>query len=312
MKTAFFSHPTFLLHDTGPGHPERPARLQAIEKYLRQVEIWPRLAHLPFEAATEDQLEACHLLTHISRVRLIAEKGGGALDGDTIVSPASFEAAKLAAGAAIAGVDAVFSGQFRNAFAAVRPCGHHAESGRRPLAKWGFCLFNNVAVAARHAQKKQGAERVAILDFDVHHGNGTQEIFQHDPTVFFASLHEWGIFPGSGSAEERGAGNIFNFPLPAHSDGATYRRVWQKVGVELEKFRPDLILLSAGYDAHLGDPLAHMALVATDYVFLIEEAKKWAEKLCAGRLVAVLEGGYNLNALAEAVAATLVVMMDDE
>ncbi len=316
MKTAFLTHPDFLLHDTGSSHPERPDRLRAIEKYLHQTGQWDDLLHAEFSIATEDQIEACHLLRHIHRVKNIAESGGGALDGDTLISPSSFRAATLAAGAAIGSVDVVVNGEAENAFCAVRPCGHHAESGRRALSSWGFCLFNNVAIAARHAQNAHGLKKVAILDFDVHAGNGTQEIFYEDGSVFYASLHEWPLFPNIGAAEERGEGaglgTTLNFPLPAGSNGVLYRRVWQKVGAEVEKFQPDLILVSAGYDAHIGDPLAHMNLVSADFAALVLDAKHWAKSLCGGRLVAVLEGGYNLGALAESVAATLAVLGDDE
>lgn len=315
MKTAYFSHPDFLLHDTGVGHPERPERLRAIEKYLQETDLWHSLDHLPFEPATEDQLALGHTLPHISRVREIAQSGGGALDGDTVVSPQSFEVAKLAVGAAIAATDAVLENRADNAFCAVRPPGHHAESGRRKLAVWGFCLFNAVAIAAKWAQQKHGLERVAIVDFDVHHGNGTQEIFWEDESVLYVSLHEWGIFPNSGGAhdlgDEGGHGATLNLPLPANSNGTTYRRVWTQVGQKLREFKPQLLILSCGYDAHLADPLAHMALLAPDYANLILDAKNWAKELCENRLVCVLEGGYNLGALAESVAATLEVLGQD-
>jgi acetoin utilization deacetylase AcuC-like enzyme len=221
MKTAFLTHPLFLEHETGAGHPERPQRLRAIWNHLREVGLWDELHHLPFESASEADLERCHTPAHIARVKTLAASGGGALDGDTIISRKSFEAATLASGAAMRAVDAVMGGEVDNAFVAARPCGHHAESGRRARSPWGFCLFNHVAVAARHAQHKWGLERVAILDFDVHHGNGTQEIFYDDGSVFFASIHESPLFPGSGAASERGVGAGLGTTLNLPMDDAT-------------------------------------------------------------------------------------------
>jgi len=316
MKTGFYTHPDFLLHVTGEGHPERPERLIAIELLLHKTELWAQLERPPFEPATEEQLWACHTRKHIERVRGLSQGGGGHLDGDTVVSPDSYEVARLAAGAAIAATDAVLAGRLDNAFCAVRPPGHHAGSGRHHPWAWGFCLFNNVAVAARYAQNHCGLERVAILDFDVHHGNGTQEIFEHDHSVLFVSLHEWGIFPGSGSDEEQGIGDgkgaTINIPIPPNSDGRVYLRAWDRVGQAVEKFGPELIILSAGFDAHGDDPLAHMALRSADFGHIVAQAKAWAQKLCDGHLVLVLEGGYNLGALSESVAGVLAVLLADE
>ena len=316
MKTAFLTHPIFLEHDTGPSHPERAARLVAIEKQLRASALWDELAHLDFAPATETDIERCHTKQHVARVKSIAQSGGGALDGDTIVSPRSFEAALWASGAAMEATRAVWQGEVESAFVAARPCGHHAESGRDFGSPWGFCLFNHVAVAARFAQATLGVKRVAILDFDVHHGNGTQEIFWEDESVFFASIHESPLFPGSGAASETGAGKgvgtTLNIPLRAGSDGAIYRAAWQKVGAEVKKFAPDLILLSAGYDAYAKDPLAHMSLQVQDFADLVADAKSWADRLCGGKIVAVLEGGYNLAALMHSVEATLRVLSGKE
>ena len=315
MKTAFYSHPDFKMHSNGPGHPERPERLQAIEKALREAGLWDELAHPPFQSALETDLERCHTPAHIARVREMSERGGGQLDGDTMVGPRSFEIAKLASGAAIAATRAVANGEFDNAFVATRPPGHHAESGRRAGSPWGFCLFDHVAVAARYAQSELGLGRAAILDFDVHHGNGTQEIFYRDGSVLFVSLHESPLFPGTGERDETGAegglGATINYPLPAGCDGEIYRRVWALVGQAVREFEPDLILLSAGYDAHQKDPLGHMALTSADFAALVSQAKSWARELCNGRLVAVLEGGYNLGALGECVAETVRVLEDD-
>ena len=312
MKTGFLTHPLFLQHDTGPHHPENAERLRAIDAHLRQTGMAENLEYIPFSPASEDDLAGCHTRNHIARVKSIARNGGGALDGDTLVSAASFDAAILASGAVLGAVDAVMSGAIDNAFVAARPCGHHAESGRNPHSPWGFCLFNHVAAGARYAQQKWGLERVAILDFDVHHGNGTQEIFYDDGSVFFASIHESPLFPGTGLSVETGTGDgkgaTCNIPLPSGSDGARYRHAWAQIGREVEKFAPQLLILSAGYDAHRADPLAHMDLEVCDFEFLVGEAKNWAQSLCGGKIIAVLEGGYNLRALSQSVAATLAVL----
>ena len=312
MSTAFFYSSRFKEHLQREGHPERPERLDAITDALRNVGLWEGLDHRTFSEASELDLWTCHTRAHIERVKRMAEQGGGDLDGDTHVSPASFEVARLAAGAAIEAARVVMSGQARNAFVACRPCGHHAESGRDFSSPWGFCLFNNVAIAARVAQRDFGAHRVAILDFDVHHGNGTQEIFYSDDSVLFVSLHQWPLFPGSGQSSERGegagVGTTLNFPLPEGSTGAVYHRVWGQVARAVRDFKPDLIILSAGYDAHEDDPLANMSLSVDDFGALVWDAKSWADELCEGRLVAVLEGGYDLEALAASVVISVGVL----
>ena len=312
MNTAFFSSPRFQEHDNGASHPERPERMEAIASGVREVGLWDLLDHRTFQAASEVDLELCHTRAHIERVKQLAQNGGGFLDGDTRVSPASFEVATLGVGAATEAVRAVMNGEVKNAFVCARPPGHHAESGRDANSSWGFCLFNSVAIAARVAQRDFGAKRVAILDFDVHHGNGTQEIFYADPSVLFVSLHQWPLFPGTGAATERGEGvglgTTLNFPLPSGSSGSVYHRVWGQVGAKVRAFNPDLILLSAGFDAHDGDPLGGMKLTSDDFGALVFDANLWAQELCDGRLVAVLEGGYNLDALAASVAMTLGVM----
>ena len=206
MKTAFYTHPDFALHFNGDGHPEKPERLVAITGAVRAAGTWDELAHPQFESATERDLTRCHAQAHIERVKTLSENGGGRLDGDTTVGPESFAAAKLASGAAIAATADVLKGEYKNAFVAARPPGHHAESGRDPNSPWGFCLFDHIAVAARWAQQEGGIARVAILDFDVHHGNGTQQIFYDDPSVLFVSLHQSPLFPGSGAREATGAG----------------------------------------------------------------------------------------------------------
>lgn len=315
MSTLYLTHPTFLEHETGAGHPERPARLEAIAEAVNAQwaasEWQDNLVRGTFEAAREEQLLRCHPREHIHLIRRLSERGGGMIDGDTFTSPRSFEAASLAAGAACAAVDAVLRGEAANAFCAVRPPGHHAETARA----MGFCLFNNVAIAARHAQAEHGLERVAILDWDVHHGNGTQEIFYADPTVLFASVHEAGIYPGTGRATERGAGDregtTLNFPLTAGSGDAQYQEVWDRLAPAVEAFAPQLILVSAGFDAHARDPLAHMRLQAEDFAQLATQTKQWAETLCEGRLICVLEGGYDLQGLSESVVAVLEVLISE-
>ncbi len=312
MNTAFFYSPRFQEHDNGEGHPERPERMDAVVNGIREVGLWDALDHRPFVAASETDLELCHTRAHIERVKQLAQGGGGYLDGDTHVSKSSFEVAALGVGAAVEAVRAVMSGDAPNAFVCARPPGHHASSGRDASEPWGFCLFNSVAVAARVAQRDFGAKRVAILDFDVHHGNGTQEIFYADPSVLFVSLHQWPLFPGTGAASERGVGagegTTLNFPLPAGSSGSVYHRVWGQVGAKVRAFAPDLILLSAGFDAHDGDPLGGMKLTSDDFGALVFDANLWAQELCGGKVVAVLEGGYNLDALAASVAITLGVL----
>ena len=316
MKTAFYTHPDFALHFNGDGHPERPQRLNAITDAVRQAGLWDELEHPKFEPATELDLARCHTQAHIERIEAMSASGGGQLDGDTRVGPHSFAVAKLASGAAIAATRAVLSGEYDNAFVAARPPGHHAESGRDAGSPWGFCLFDHVAVAARWAQHEGGIERVAILDFDVHHGNGTQEIFYDDPSVLSVSLHQSPLFPGTGARGETGAGRgentTLNFPLPPGCDGDIYRRTWQLVGKAVRAFKPQLILLSAGYDAHEKDPLASMSLQAADFADLVRSAKSWAHELCDGHLVAILEGGYQLNALGESVVETLNVLRADD
>ncbi len=316
MKTAFYTHPDFALHFNGDGHPERPQRLKAITDAVRGAGIWDELAHPDFESASESDLARCHARNHIERVKRMAASGGGWLDGDTRVGPDSFAVAKLASGAAIAATRAVLNGEFQNAFVAARPPGHHAQSGRDADSPWGFCLFDHVGVAARWAQEQGGIGRVAILDFDVHHGNGTQEIFYEDASVLFASLHQSPLFPGTGARDETGAGAgqgaTLNFPLAAGCGGEIYRRTWKLVGEAVRAFAPDLILLSAGYDAHERDPLGSMRLQAADYADLVSAAKSWADELCDGKIVTVLEGGYDLSALGESVVATLNVMRGAE
>jgi len=305
MNTAYFSHSDFRLHDNGAQHPERAARLNAIEERLKRDEIWEKLQPPDFNAASEAQLELCHAPGLIEKIKTLAQNGGGHIDADTRVNEVSFDVAKLGVGAAIGAVKGVLGGEFENAFVAARPPGHHAESARA----MGFCLFNSIAVAARYAQQEHGLERVAIVDFDVHHGNGTQEIFYRDGSVFFASVHQWPLFPGTGKSSERGEGNgegaTFNIPLEAGHGDAEYFEIWNEVGIEVKKFAPQLILVSSGFDAHARDPLGGMNLSAKGFAALAGSTLNWANELCDNRIVFILEGGYDLSGLSESVSAVV-------
>jgi acetoin utilization deacetylase AcuC-like enzyme len=311
MKTALFYDTDFKQHRNGSGHPERPTRMDAIEAALHREKLWDVLPHRAFEAATEAQLELCHTPEHVARVHQMALQGGGRFDADTAVAPESYRVARLAAGAAIGAVDAVMRDSFDNAFAVVRPPGHHATPDRA----MGFCLFNSVAIAARYAQREYSLQRVAILDWDVHHGNGTQDIFYADAGVFFCSVHQSPLYPYSGARSETGsgaaAGTTLNFPLPSGSGLSEYMNVWDKAGHALETFAPQLILLSAGFDAHEDDPLGGMNLTAQDFAQLLRSTRRWARDLCDNKLVCVLEGGYGLQGLGDSVAEVIKELTND-
>jgi acetoin utilization deacetylase AcuC-like enzyme len=309
MLTLFLD-PIFLEHDTGRHHPERPARLVAVERALRDAGLLDRCVVCRAPRADEAALATNHEPAYIRRVARIAAQGGGYLDADTPVSPRSFDAACHAAGAALAAVEEAAAG--RLAFALVRPPGHHAEAD----AGMGFCLFNNVALAARRALGLPGVRRVAIVDFDVHHGNGTQQSFYEEPTVFFFSCHQFPWYPGTGSERETGrgpgAGTTFNVPLPAGSGDqafATVRR--QLLEPALRRFAPDMLLVSAGYDAHWRDPLAYLTVSIAGFAAFVAHLRDLAAELCAGRLMLTLEGGYDLEALAGAVVATCQVLLGE-
>lgn len=300
MAVACYTHPTFFDHDTGPGHPERAARLEAIEQALSD----PRFASLDRRqapAATRVQIERVHGGRHVDEVlSSVPEKGLAYLDPDTPVSPGSREAALHAAGAVCAAVDAVMTGEVDRAFCAVRPPGHHAE----PSRAMGFCLFNNVAVGALHARAAHGVERVAVVDFDVHHGNGTQAAFERDAELFYGSTHQYPFYPGTGAASERGVGNVVNLPLAAMSGSAEFRAaVDTRLLPALDAFAPGLVMISAGFDAHRLDPLANIALDDADFAWITEALVGLAKRHCGGRVVSVLEGGYSLEGLASGVAA---------
>jgi acetoin utilization deacetylase AcuC-like enzyme len=306
-KTGFVYHDAFLDHDTGAGHAERPDRLRAITARLKAGGTWQRLQHLLIDAAEEEQILAVHSREHLRFVRESVARGTRLLDdGDTYVSARSTQVALLAAGGVIAAVDAVMGGLLKNAFCAVRPPGHHAERER----VMGFCLFNNIAVGARHAQAAYGVKKVAIVDFDVHHGNGTQEIFYADRSVLFISLHQSPLWPGTGMREERGSGEgtdlTVNVPLPPGSGETEYLDAFRRdVLPNLDGFRPELLMVSAGFDAHRDDPLAQMRLTESSYAAMTDMLTEAADTYCQGRLVSVLEGGYHLEALAASVETHL-------
>jgi len=309
-RTGIAYNEKFLGHDTGPGHPERPARLSTLITHLQTCGLWKDLQHLIIDPAGEEWILKAHSPDHLRYVKQSSLAGRTVLDdGDTRSCPESFDAALLAAGAVMAGVDAVLSGLLKNAFCAVRPPGHHAESGR----VMGFCLFNNVAVGAMYAAARYSVKRVAVIDWDVHHGNGTQEIFYSDRSVFYISLHQHPFYPGTGAADERGTGDgheyTLNIPLPAGSGHEEYLEAFRRdVLPALDAYRPELILLSAGFDAHRQDPLAGMELTEESFAEMTRLTMEAADSLCEGRIVSVLEGGYHLDSLARSVEAHLRVL----
>jgi acetoin utilization deacetylase AcuC-like enzyme len=306
MTTLLYTHDACLAHDPGPHHPESPDRLRAVLAALST----PDFAALARRAAPRADLAdigRVHPRDYAERLlRAVPKQGYAALDADTVLSPGSGEAALRAAGAVIAAVDAVVSGEAANAFCAVRPPGHHAEPGHA----MGFCLFNNVAIAALHARAVHGLARVAVIDFDVHHGNGTQAAFESDPTLFYGSTHQMPLYPGTGAASERGRGNIVNVPLAPMSGSREFRAAYSgQILPALEAFRPELVLVSAGFDAHRNDPLAQLMLVEADYAWITAELLSAAARHASSRLVSSLEGGYDLDALAASAAAHVAKLM---
>lgn len=305
--TLILSHPSTLEHRTPQGHPERPERIRAVERALAD----PRFAGLPREEAPRADFEAAalaHPREYVDAIAAAAPKEGlVAIDGDTVMSPGTLEAVLRGVGAATRGVDAVMAGEAKSVFAAMRPPGHHAERTRA----MGFCLFNNAAVAARHAQRKHGVGRVAIVDWDVHHGNGSQDIFWSDPTVLYASTHQMPLYPGTGAASELGDHDtIVNAPLRPGSDGEMFREAFETAILpRLDAFAPDLIVISAGFDAHWRDPLANLRLKEEDFAWATRALMELAERHAGGRIVSILEGGYDLDGLAASVQAHVATLM---
>ncbi len=307
MATVFLTHPAALQHVTPSGHPERVERMEAIYAAMRADEFAAldrRTAPLADEAEVL-RCHSAHYLAEVSRAR--PDAGWTQLDADTFMSPGSWEAALRAIGGVEAAVDAVLAGEAGNAFVAMRPPGHHAETGR----SMGFCLFGTVAIAAKYALDHHGLSRVAALDFDVHHGNGTQDLLWDEARAIFVSSHQMPLWPGTGAADEVGAhGQIVNLPLAPGSGGAEMRKAWEGALARVAEFRPDLILVSAGFDAHRADPLANLMWTEADYAWITHAICDLAEDTCSGRVVSALEGGYDLDALAASVAAHVRVLME--
>ncbi|HET9836219.1 MAG TPA: histone deacetylase family protein [Rhodanobacteraceae bacterium] len=303
-----YTHPACLQHDPGPGHPESPARLRAVLEALDHPRF-AQLERLEAPRASREQLLRVHEPGYVESIYANAPQSGSLqLDPDTVMSPASLEAAERAAGAVCAAVDAVMANQVRRAFCAVRPPGHHATRD----AAMGFCIFNGIAVGAAHALATPRLERVAILDPDVHHGNGTQDIFAHESRVLYLSSHQMPLYPGTGSINERGVGNIVNAPLPPQAGPREFRAAWDEILFPaLENFHPQLLLVSAGFDAHRLDPLAQLQVETEDFAWITRRICELADEYTQGRVVSVLEGGYSLDALRGSVAAHVAELMKE-
>jgi acetoin utilization deacetylase AcuC-like enzyme len=299
MATAYITHPACALHEMGSVHPESPARLDAINDQLVADGTLPLLRHYEAPAATEAQLTRVHTPEYLRYLHLVSPRDGYyRLDADTLLNPHSLEAAYRAAGAAVLGVELVVSGEVENAFCAVRPPGHHAQASQA----MGFCIFNNIAIGTAHALEHLGIERVAIVDFDVHHGNGTEVRFRDDPRVLLCSLYEHPLYPNTPVDTSRS--NIVHVPLPAGTYSEEYQQAFnQKVLPAVDSFAPQLIMMSAGFDSHFEDDLGHMNLLESDYFWLTREVVKLAQRHAQGRVVSTLEGGYHLPALGRSVAA---------
>jgi len=304
MTTGLIHHPIYEKHDTGFGHPETPERYRVVIDAIKKDDaLGKSLSEITPEKAPQGIVQAAHTKDHFRRVEHAFADGVDRLDADTVISMKSFDAAMFAAGGAVTAVDAVMQGEVRNAFVAVRPPGHHATAEHA----MGFCIFNNVAVAARYAQNKyKEIERVAIIDWDVHHGNGTQGIFYSDSSVFFFSMHQYPWYPGTGSRGEtgqgKGLGATLNTPLKAFTSADEQKRVFESAIEDIaSKIKPDLIFISAGFDAHLTDPLGQLKLEDPDFGSMTKTVMQWADDVCGGRVVSCLEGGYNLDTLGETV-----------
>ncbi|MCZ6697099.1 MAG: histone deacetylase [Acidobacteria bacterium] len=313
MAVGFVYHEDCLNHVAGHGHPERPDRIRAIRTHLSDCGLLDRLLLIRPRPCSEDHLAGVHTRDYIDTIREACASAPAHLDADTAVSAGSWDAALLSAGGAIAACDAVISGEADSAFVCTRPPGHHAETSRA----MGFCLFNNIAVAARHAQMRHKIERVAIVDWDVHHGNGTQHMFEADGSILYFSTHQYPYYPGSGGPQERGHGEgeglTINVPMALGSGDAEYVRVFREtLRPALDRFRPGIILISAGFDAHRDDPLAGMALTESGYADLTRLLIDSARDHCNGRIVSLLEGGYDLRALGASVESHLKALLGED
>jgi acetoin utilization deacetylase AcuC-like enzyme len=309
MTTAIIHHSIYEKHDTGPGHPETPERYHVvIDALQKDKKLWNELVKVTPEKAPQGIVQAAHTKEHFKRVEGAFANGLDRLDADTVISMRSFDASLFAAGGAISAVDAVMRGEARNAFVAVRPPGHHATAEHA----MGFCLFNNVAVAAKYAQSKyKEIDNIVIVDWDVHHGNGTQGIFYNDPSVFFFSMHQYPWYPGTGSRGEtghgRGLGTTLNVPTKANTLASVQKSTFESAIEEIgSKMKPDLIFISAGFDAHLTDPLGQLQLEDPDFRSMTRTVMQWADEVCDGRVVSCLEGGYNLATLGETAKSHIV------
>ena len=307
MATLLLTHADARRHVTPPGHPERLERIAAVEAAL-SAPGFAALIRRPAPLADQSEVLRCHDAAYLHRLRAARPDAGWTrLDPDTYMAPGSWDAALRAVGAAEAAVDAILGGEATNAFVAMRPPGHHAERGRA----MGFCLFGTVSIAARYALDRRGLSRVAVLDFDVHHGNGTQDLLWDEARAIFVSSHQMPLYPGTGAADETGAhGQIVNLPLRPGSGGAEMRAAWEPALARVAAFAPDLILVSAGFDAHRDDPLAGLTWTEDDFAWITGAICDLADRTCAGRVVSCLEGGYDLDALAASVAAHVTVLME--
>jgi len=306
MTTLVFGHQSSAEHDMGPGHPERPERILAVQQAL-DADRFKDLERREAPQATVDQIARVHHRNYVTKLLdAVPEEGRVQIDPDTSMCPESGEAALRASGAIVAAIDAIAAGEANSAFCAVRPPGHHAE----PSRGMGFCLFNNVAIGVEHARKAHNLERVAVVDFDVHHGNGTQAAFWSEPNVLFASSHQYPFYPGTGAEDETGVGNIFNVPLADGAGSVLFRRGMERVVLPaLEEFDPDLIVVSAGFDGHARDPLANLRLEEGDFEWITGKLVDIAGEFCDGRIVSSLEGGYDLDSLSSSVTAHLTALM---
>lgn len=311
QTVGFFYHPSFVKHRAGKTHPEQPERLRAVLEHLGTRSFWSEARHFEPRAAKESDLLLCHTHDHVSQVHTHCALSLP-LDPDTGTCPESWSAALHAVGAALEAADRIADGDLKRAFCLVRPPGHHAESDQ----SMGFCLFNSIAIGAKYLQQRHGIKRLAIVDFDAHHGNGTQEIFYEDGSVLYASTHQYPFYPGTGSVRETGAGkgqgSIVNCPLPAGAGMAEFEAAFkERIFPELEKFQPGIILVSAGFDAHRDDPITDLDLASRDFGTITSWLVEFADQACSGRILSMLEGGYALHALAESVECHLKALQKD-